>query len=91
MAGDMLPKNMVAEFLGTFLLVFLAVGTAVFGISALVGADGAGPGSGGSSSGGRGVTLGSLLLPVLQAATVSAMAMSATVPYRFIQQGVGRG
>jgi len=25
MAGDMLPKNMVAEFLGTFLLVF-AVG-----------------------------------------------------------------
>jgi aquaporin Z len=41
-----LARRLVAEFLGTFLLVFLAVGTAVFGIAAVVGADGNGPGSG---------------------------------------------
>lgn len=41
-----LSRKLIAEFIGTFLLVFLAVGTAVFGIAALVGADGNGPGSG---------------------------------------------
>lgn len=41
-----LPRKLIAEFIGTFLLVFLAVGTAVFGIAAVVGADGNGPGSG---------------------------------------------
>lgn len=39
-------RSLIAEFIGTFLLVFLAVGTAVFGISALVGKDGAGSGAG---------------------------------------------
>lgn len=39
-------RKMVAEFVGTFLLVFLAVGAAVFGIAALVGQDGKGPGNG---------------------------------------------
>ncbi|MFM1917534.1 MAG: hypothetical protein RJB01_1049 [Actinomycetota bacterium] len=39
-------RKLIAEFVGTFLLVFLAVGTAIFGIAALVGADKAGPGSG---------------------------------------------
>lgn len=39
-------RKLAAEFIGTFLLVFLAVGTAVFGIAAVVGVDGAGPGSG---------------------------------------------
>lgn len=39
-------RKLIAEFVGTFLLVFLAVGAAVFGISAVVGADGNGPGSG---------------------------------------------
>ena len=39
-------RKLTAEFVGTFLLVFLAVGTAIFGISAIVGADGNGPGSG---------------------------------------------
>lgn len=39
-------RKLVAEFVGTFLLVFLAVGAAVFGIAALVGVDKAGPGSG---------------------------------------------
>lgn len=39
-------QNLVAEFVGTFLLVFLAVGAAVFGISAAVGANGSGPGAG---------------------------------------------
>jgi aquaporin Z len=39
-------KKYVAEFLGTFFLVFLAVGAAVFGISATVGVGGTGPGSG---------------------------------------------
>lgn len=38
-------RTLVAEFVGTFLLVFLAVGAAVFGISAKVGVDG-GPGNG---------------------------------------------
>lgn len=39
-------RKLVAEFVGTFLLVFLAVGAAVFGIAAVVGVDGKGPGSG---------------------------------------------
>jgi aquaporin Z len=39
-------RAFIAEFIGTFLLVFLAVGTAIFGIAALVGADKNGPGSG---------------------------------------------
>jgi len=38
-------RKLIAELVGTFLLVFLAVGTAVFGISAVVGV-GQGPGSG---------------------------------------------
>jgi len=41
-----LGRSLLAEFIGTFLLVFLAVGTAVFGISAIVGADGNGTGAG---------------------------------------------
>ena len=41
-----LARRLIAEFLGTFLLVFLAVGAAVFGIAAVVGADGSGPGTG---------------------------------------------
>lgn len=39
-------RKYAAEFLGTFFLVFLAVGAAVFGIGAAVGVDGTGPGSG---------------------------------------------
>lgn len=39
-------RKLLAEFVGTFLLVFLAVGAAVFGIAAVVGVDGKGPGSG---------------------------------------------
>jgi aquaporin Z len=39
-------RALAAELIGTFLLVFLAVGTAVFGIAAVVGVDGKGPGSG---------------------------------------------
>ena len=39
-------RKLVAEFVGTFLLVFLAVGAAVFGIGAKVGVDGTGPGNG---------------------------------------------
>jgi aquaporin Z len=42
----MATRKLIAEFIGTFLLVFLAVGTAVFGIAAMVGVDGNGPGSG---------------------------------------------
>jgi len=42
----MAARKLVAEFIGTFLLVFLAVGTAIFGIAAVVGIDGKGPGSG---------------------------------------------
>ncbi len=41
-----LGRSLLAEFIGTFLLVFLAVGTSVFGISAIVGADGNGTGAG---------------------------------------------
>lgn len=39
-------RKLIAEFVGTFMLVFLAVGAAVFGIAARVGVDQAGPGSG---------------------------------------------
>lgn len=39
-------KKLLAEAVGTFLLVFLAVGAAVFGISAKVGEDTNGPGNG---------------------------------------------
>ena len=39
-------RKLGAEFVGTFLLVFLAVGAAVFGIGGGVGADAAGPASG---------------------------------------------
>lgn len=42
----MTARKLIAEFVGTFLLVFLAVGAAIFGISAVVGQDKAGPGSG---------------------------------------------
>jgi aquaporin Z len=42
----MSSRTFVAEFLGTFFLVFLAVGAAVFGIATVVGVDGAGSGSG---------------------------------------------
>ena len=39
-------RKLVAEFVGTFMLVFLAVGAAIFGIATVVGVDGRGPGSG---------------------------------------------
>ena len=39
-------RKYTAEFLGTFFLVSLAVGAAVFGIATVVGVDGAGAGSG---------------------------------------------
>lgn len=39
-------RKVVAEAIGTFLLVFLAVGSAVFGIAAKVGVEGQGPGNG---------------------------------------------
>ena len=42
----MLARRFVAEFLGTFILVFLAVGAAVSGIAAKVGVDALGPGAG---------------------------------------------
>lgn len=42
----MTARKLIAEFVGTFLLVFLAVGAAVFGIAAVVGIEGGGPGSG---------------------------------------------
>ena len=41
-----MTRKLIAEFVGTFLLVFLAVGAAVFGIAAKVGTDGNGPGNG---------------------------------------------
>lgn len=41
-----LARMLIAEAVGTFLLVFLAVGAAVFGIAANVGVDGGGPGNG---------------------------------------------
>ena len=41
-----MERKLAAEFVGTFLLVFLAVGAAVFGIGGGVGLDGAGPASG---------------------------------------------
>jgi aquaporin Z len=41
-----MSRKYLAEFVGTFLLVFLAVGAAVFGIAGGVGAEGAGPASG---------------------------------------------
>ena len=43
---NLLTRKLIAEAVGTFLLVFLAVGAAVFGIAAKVGADGNGPGNG---------------------------------------------
>ena len=42
----MTARKLIAEFVGTFLLVFLAVGAAIFGIAAVVGVEGGGPGSG---------------------------------------------
>lgn len=41
-----MSRRLVAEFVGTFLLVFLAVGAAVFGIGGTVGAAGNGPANG---------------------------------------------
>ena len=41
-----LGKRLIGEFIGTFLLVFLAVGAAVFGIGAALGIDKNGPGNG---------------------------------------------
>ena len=41
-----LVRKLIAEFVGTFLLVFLAVGAAVFGIAAMIGKDQQGPGAG---------------------------------------------
>ena len=41
-----LARKLIAEFVGTFLLVFLAVGAAVFGIAAMIGKDQQGPGAG---------------------------------------------
>lgn len=41
-----MSRKLIAEFVGTFLLVFLAVGAAVFGIAGGVGKDAAGPASG---------------------------------------------
>lgn len=41
-----LSRKLIAEAVGTFLLVFLAVGAAVFGIAAKVGVEGQGPGNG---------------------------------------------
>jgi len=43
---NLLTRKLIAEAIGTFLLVFLAVGAAVFGIAAKVGSDGNGPGNG---------------------------------------------
>lgn len=43
---NLMTRKLVAEAVGTFLLVFLAVGAAVFGISARVGAGAGGPGNG---------------------------------------------
>ena len=42
----MATRKYAAEFLGTFFLVFLAVGAAIFGIATSVGVNGAGAGSG---------------------------------------------
>lgn len=41
-----LGKRLIGEFIGTFLLVFLAVGAAVFGIGGALGVDKNGPGNG---------------------------------------------
>ena len=43
---NLTTRKLIAEFVGTLLLVFLAVGAAVFGIAAKVGTDGNGPGNG---------------------------------------------
>lgn len=44
--GTRMSRSLAAEFIGTFLLVFLAVGAAVFGIGGTVGAEGNGPANG---------------------------------------------
>ena len=44
--GAPMSRKLAAEFLGTFLLVFLAVGAAVFGIGGTVGVAGNGPANG---------------------------------------------
>jgi aquaporin Z len=41
-----MSRKLIAEFIGTFMLVFLAVGAAVFGIAGGVGEQGAGPANG---------------------------------------------
>ena len=43
---NLMTRKLIAEAVGTFLLVFLAVGAAVFGISAKVGIGVGGPGNG---------------------------------------------
>ncbi|MDO9485438.1 MAG: aquaporin [Actinomycetota bacterium] len=43
---NLMARKLIAEAVGTFLLVFLAVGAAVFGISAKVGVGAGGPGNG---------------------------------------------
>lgn len=43
---NLMTRKLIAEAVGTFLLVFLAVGAAVFGISAKVGIGAGGPGNG---------------------------------------------
>ncbi len=43
---NLMARKLIAEAVGTFLLVFLAVGAAVFGISAKVGIGAGGPGNG---------------------------------------------
>lgn len=43
---NLMTRKLIAEAVGTFLLVFLAVGAAVFGISASVGTGAGGPGNG---------------------------------------------
>jgi aquaporin Z len=60
-------RKLLAEFVGTFLLVFLAVGAAVFGISALVGTDAAGSKGPGSGVVGVALAFGLVLLGIAYA------------------------